>query len=80
MIYRKPTNWKMERKSPNWGLAHGALTMTKRRRQSAPLLRWGIVSLILHRPTKMSRALARESVAAAFPVRSCLSQARWPQN
>lgn len=29
---------------------------------------------------KMSRALARESVAAAFPVRSCLSQARWPQN
>ena len=56
------------------------LTMTKRRRQSAPLLRWGIVSLILHRPTKMSRALARESVAAAFPVRSCLSQARWPQN
>lgn len=26
------------------------------------------------------QALARESVAAAFPVRSYLSQARWPQN
>ena len=67
-------------KIPKLGLGTWCIDMTKRRRQSAPLLRWDIVSLILHRPTKMSRALARESVAAAFPVKCCLSQARWPQN
>lgn len=67
-------------KIPKLGLGTWCIDNDKAAQTVRTAVTLGIVSLILHRPTKMSRALARESIAAAFPVRSCLSQARWPQN